>query len=133
MTSPQVGRGGGAAKPVTRQVNLRSPTGSQLSLRVLAVFSTPQAASIIIIITEIKPLPWNTLRPAPSEHARVNALVDYAGNPIIVRELKKIYPGQDGQPPKVRIGALLLDVIDAAPMQPLQSDKAHSLTTGSAC
>lgn len=28
-------------------------------------------------------------------------LRDYASNPIILRDLKKIYPGQDGQPPKV--------------------------------
>jgi hypothetical protein len=36
------------------------------------------------------------------ERLRVQGLVDYEGHPIVVRQLNKTYPGQDGQPPKVR-------------------------------
>lgn len=64
------------------------------------------------------PLPWlcrctpypPAFPPPPPEHARVSSLTDYASNPIIVKDLKKIYPGQDGQPPKVnrRPGQALL-------------------------
>ncbi|KIZ06631.1 hypothetical protein MNEG_1315 [Monoraphidium neglectum] len=45
-----------------------------------------------------------------AEHARVSGLVDYAGNPIVVRDLKKIYPGQDGQPPKLAVRQLNLAI-----------------------
>lgn len=33
----------------------------------------------------------------------MSQLQDYGSNPIIVRDLKKIYPGQDGQPHKVGV------------------------------
>lgn len=45
-----------------------------------------------------------------AEHARVTELVDYGANPIIVRDLKKIYPGQDGQPPKLAVRQLNLAI-----------------------
>lgn len=36
-----------------------------------------------------------------AEHQRVAELADFADHPIVVKELKKVYPGLDGQPPKV--------------------------------
>jgi hypothetical protein len=36
------------------------------------------------------------------ENARVMNVDDYVSNPIVIRDLKKVYPGLDGQPPKVR-------------------------------
>jgi hypothetical protein len=38
------------------------------------------------------------------EHARVAGLTDHIANPIVIRNLRKVYPGLDGQPPKVRGG-----------------------------
>jgi hypothetical protein len=40
-----------------------------------------------------------------AERLRVAGLDDYEGNPIVIRSLNKTYPGMDGQPPKVRVGA----------------------------
>ena len=37
-----------------------------------------------------------------AEHARVMGVDDYITNPIVIRDLKKVYPGLDGLPPKVR-------------------------------
>jgi hypothetical protein len=39
-----------------------------------------------------------------AERRRVEGLPDHQGHPIVVRQLNKTYPGQDGQPPKVRGG-----------------------------
>jgi hypothetical protein len=36
-----------------------------------------------------------------AERDRVNALTDFSGTPIVVRDIQKIYPGQDGGKPKV--------------------------------
>lgn len=36
-----------------------------------------------------------------AERLRVEGLTDLESNPIVVRQLNKTYPGQDGQPPKV--------------------------------
>jgi hypothetical protein len=36
-----------------------------------------------------------------AEHNRVGELDDYVENPIVIQNLRKVYPGQDGQPPKV--------------------------------
>ncbi|GBF94154.1 ABC transporter A family [Raphidocelis subcapitata] len=45
-----------------------------------------------------------------AEHTRVDSLTDYGANPIIVRDLKKIYPGQDGQPHKLAVRQLNLAI-----------------------
>ena len=42
-----------------------------------------------------------------AEHTRVAELENYVDNPIVIRDLRKVYPGQDGQPPKV--GAIHTD------------------------
>jgi ABC-type multidrug transport system ATPase subunit len=41
---------------------------------------------------------------------RVDSLTDFGGNPIIVRDLRKVYPGQDGQPPKLAVRQLNLAI-----------------------
>lgn len=60
----------------------------------------PYTLILVCLASSHWPLPAASLPPAP-EHERVTALDDYITNPIVVRDLKKIYPGQDGQPPKV--------------------------------
>jgi hypothetical protein len=42
-----------------------------------------------------------------AERLRVEGLTDLESNPIVVRQLNKTYPGQDGQPPKVGCSAVL--------------------------
>lgn len=43
-----------------------------------------------------------------AEAARAGTITDYEANPIVIKELRKIYPGLDGQPPKVQ-GVVLGD------------------------
>ncbi|KAI8472690.1 MAG: P-loop containing nucleoside triphosphate hydrolase protein [Monoraphidium minutum] len=45
-----------------------------------------------------------------AEHERVSGLTDYESHPIVVRELRKVYPGQDGQPPKLAVRQLNLAI-----------------------
>ena len=45
-----------------------------------------------------------------TEHARVAGLRDYGAHPIVVRDLRKVYPGQDGQPPKLAVRQLNLGI-----------------------
>ncbi|GBF88379.1 ABC transporter A family member protein [Raphidocelis subcapitata] len=45
-----------------------------------------------------------------AEHARVRTIVDYGSSPIVVRDLKKVYPGEDGQPPKLAVRQLNLAI-----------------------
>jgi hypothetical protein len=46
-----------------------------------------------------------------AERARMQQLQQYISHPIVVRDLQKTYPGQDGQPPKVCWYVCLLCVL----------------------
>jgi hypothetical protein len=44
----------------------------------------------------------NPAEDVKAEAERVEAITDYQQHPIVVRDMRKVYPGADGQPPKVR-------------------------------
>lgn len=48
--------------------------------------------------------PSGELDDVDAERRRVEALADYSDNPIVLKDLKKIYPGLDGGKPKVGAG-----------------------------
>eukprot|EP00197_Chlamydomonas_leiostraca_P015638 CAMPEP_0202869032 /NCGR_PEP_ID=MMETSP1391-20130828/11649_1 /ASSEMBLY_ACC=CAM_ASM_000867 /TAXON_ID=1034604 /ORGANISM="Chlamydomonas leiostraca, Strain SAG 11-49" /LENGTH=840 /DNA_ID=CAMNT_0049549279 /DNA_START=91 /DNA_END=2610 /DNA_ORIENTATION=+ len=54
--------------------------------------------------------PSGELDDVDAERRRVEALADYSDNPIVLKDLKKIYPGLDGGKPKLAVRSLTMGV-----------------------
>jgi hypothetical protein len=52
--------------------------------------------------TSLTVRPHGELADVQAERDRVERMTDFSSTPILVRNIKKIYPGQDGGKPKVR-------------------------------
>lgn len=53
--------------------------------------------------------PGAHILPSPSCQC-LQALADYEDHPIVIKDIKKTYPGQDGQPPKLAVRSLNLAI-----------------------